>query len=130
MPDFRSKSYIFNQAFHDFDELTETARAWDFEFSQLDRGHFSGELVQIGNERLSISTVRFNRHLFQKGVPPLGLRTFVIPADSAQQFLWRRKEVRGEHVLAFPKGRDRKASFPLSRRARSGVFENQRTARA
>lgn len=104
MPNLHPPSYVFHRAFHDFEELTETARAWDLEFSQLDRGPFDGELAQIGNERLNISTARFNRHLFQKGVPPQGLRTFVIPADSAQQFLWRRKEVRGEQVLAFPKG--------------------------
>jgi AraC family ethanolamine operon transcriptional activator len=103
MPNFPSQSYVFHRAFHNFDELTEAARAWDLEFSQLDRGLFHGELVQLGNERLNISTARFNRHIFQKGVPPQGLRTFVIPADSTQQFLWRRKEVTGEQVLAFPK---------------------------
>ena len=55
MPDFPSKSYVFSRAFHDFDELTETARAWDLEFSQLDRGDFNGELAQFGNERLNLS---------------------------------------------------------------------------
>ncbi|MGV7229128.1 MAG: helix-turn-helix domain-containing protein [Nitrospirales bacterium] len=104
MPNLQSQSYVFHRAFHDIDELTENARAWDLEFSQLDPGHFDGELTQIGNERINLSNARFNRHLFQKGVPPQGLRTFAIPADSAQQFLWRRKEVRGEQVLAFPNG--------------------------
>jgi len=82
--------------------LTETARAWDLEFSQLDRGDFDGKLAQFGNERLNLSYARFNRHLFQKGAPPQGLRTFVIPADSAQRFLWRRKEITGAHVPVFP----------------------------
>jgi AraC family ethanolamine operon transcriptional activator len=104
MPSFCPPSYVFHRNFHDIDELTEAARAWDLEFSQLDRGLFDGELAQIGNERINLSTARFNRHLFQKGVPPQGLRTFAIPADNAQQFLWRRKEISGEQVLAFPKG--------------------------
>jgi len=104
MPSFCLPPYFFHGDFHDIDELTEAARAWDLEFSQLDPGHFYGELTQIGNERINLSTARFNRHLFQKGAPPHGLRTFVIPADHAQQFLWRRKEIRGEQVLAFPKG--------------------------
>ena len=95
---------VYHGDFHDIDELTESARAWDLEFFQLDPGPFEGELTQIGNARFNLSTARFNRHLFQKGSPPPGLRTFVIPADSAQQFLWRRKEIRGEQVLAFPKG--------------------------
>ena len=104
MPDFPSQLYAFHRAFYDFDELTEAARAWSLEFSQLDRGQFSGELVQIGNERLNLTRARFNRHLFQKGVPPEGLRTFALPADDGQQFIWRRKKVRGEHVLSFPEG--------------------------
>lgn len=104
MGNFSSKSYCFNRTFQDFDELTETARAWDLEFSQLDRGHFDGELAQIGNERLNLSYARFARHLLQKGAPPQGFRTFVIPADSEQRFLWRRKEITGAHVPVFPKG--------------------------
>ena len=104
MPNSHPHSYIFNRAFQDFDELTETARAWDLEFSQLDRGDFNGELAQFGNERLNLSYARFNRHLFQKGAPPRGFRTFVIPADRAQRFLWRRKEITSAHVPVFPTG--------------------------
>jgi len=99
-----SPSFVIHRDFEDFDELTETARFWDLEFSQLDCGHFAGNLVQIGSKRLILSIARFNRHLSQRGTPPQGFRTFVIPADSAQQFLWRRKEISGEHVLVFPKG--------------------------
>ena len=104
MPHLPSQLYSFHRAFNDFDELTEAARAWSLEFSQLDRGQFSGELVQIGNEQFNLTTARFNRHLFQKGVPPEGLRTFALPADNGQQFIWRRKKVRGEHVMSFPEG--------------------------
>ena len=104
MPNFSPKSYFFNRAFQDFDELTETVRAWDLEFSQLDPGHFDGELTQIGSERLNLSYARFNRHLLQKGSPPQGFRTFAIPADSGQRFLWRRKEVTGERIPVFPTG--------------------------
>ena len=104
MADIAPQAYFFNRSFQDFDELTETMRAWDLEFSQLDSGHFDGELTQIGNERLNLSYARFHRHLLQRGTPPQGFRSFAIPADSAQQFLWRRKEIRGEQVLAFPKG--------------------------
>ena len=104
MPSFCLPPYFFHGDFHDIDELTETARAWDLEFSQLDPSNFYGELTQIGNERLNLSNARFNGHLLQKGSPPQGLQTFAIPADHTQQFFWRRKEVRGEHVLSFPKG--------------------------
>ncbi len=45
MADLHPHSYVFNRTFQDFDELTETARAWDLEFSQLDRGGFDGELA-------------------------------------------------------------------------------------
>ena len=104
MPNLQPHSYVFNRAFHDFDELSEAARAWDLEFSQLDRGGFDGELAQIGNERFNFAYVRYTRHLLHRGAPPKGFRTFVIPADREQHFLWRRKEITGEHVPVFPIG--------------------------
>jgi len=53
---------------------------------------------------LNLSYARFTRHLLQKGAPPQGFRTFVIPADREQRFLWRRKEIIGAHVPVFPTG--------------------------
>ena len=104
MADIAPKSYFFNRSFQDFDELTETIRAWDLEFSQLDPGHFYGELTQVGNERLNLSYGRFDRHLLQRGSPPQGFRTFVIPSDDGQRFFWRRKEITSEQIPVFPVG--------------------------
>ena len=83
----RSPALLLNHSFTDFDELTDTVKAWDLDFRQLDGGSFQGSISQVVGERVQFARARFSRRLEQFGSPPRGFRTFVVPADPSLRHL-------------------------------------------
>ena len=101
------------QKFDDFELLKETASSWNLEFSQLDSGKFSGELMLLNMPEFQLSFSSFNRQFNQKGATPCGYRTFAIPADKHQSFRWKNHEVNGNNMIIFPESGELDAhSFP------------------
>jgi len=93
-----------HRSFADFEDLQESARHWDLDFRQLDRGAFDGEIHLITMPEVQLGHVRFERRIEQAGAPPPGLRTIAVPADSAQRVFWRGRQVHGGQVLVYPLG--------------------------
>ncbi|MEM8882630.1 MAG: helix-turn-helix transcriptional regulator [Planctomycetota bacterium] len=89
--------------FHDSEQLAEAARAWNLDFRQVERGTFAGHLLQIVGPDVSLAYARFTRSLDQRGAPPPGLRTFVVPAHREVTFHWRGHTIRGDQLLIFPR---------------------------
>ena len=97
-------SYVVRRTFTDIDELAESARQWNLDFRQLDRGAFRGDLLQFAWGDVHIGEARFCRSLNQKGTPPAGKRTIAVPVDRATRFVWRGKAINGESLMLFPRG--------------------------
>lgn len=97
-------NFFIDCRFDDFDAFTETARAWDLSFHQLERGKFSAELLQCGIGDSQIGKAKFDRKLDQLGAPPAGLRTFVVPANANLDLNWRRHQVSETDLMVFPAG--------------------------
>ena len=106
-------SYLFRREFVDFDELAEDVRQWDLDLFQLGRGAFRGELLQFGMCGVHVSEARFCRALDQKGTPPTGLRTIVVPAKRNVHFSWRGQQVSGNDLMIFPRGAELAATSNL-----------------
>jgi hypothetical protein len=51
----REGRFLVRRHFSDVDELGQVARAWDLDFRQLDRGRFSGRVVQLGLEGVQVA---------------------------------------------------------------------------
>jgi AraC family ethanolamine operon transcriptional activator len=97
-------------SFKDFEAFAETIQGWGLDFQQLDCGHFKADLHQIITPNILISEAHFSRNLRQRGNPPKNMRTFVIMAEGATPFVWRRQEVDRNSFLIFPEGAELDAS--------------------
>jgi len=88
--------------FDDFDAFTEAARDWDLDFQQLEGGKFNARLQQCGLENGQLGKAKFDRKLNQTGLTPVGLRTYVVPANPDLRLNWRRHQVSGNDLMIFP----------------------------
>ena len=98
------KTQIIRRSFTDFDELTDAAQAWNLELCKLDAGLFRGEMFQLIAADFILSRGQFNCRVKQSGEPPVGYRTFAIPAHPELAMLWRGKPVTANDLLIFPTG--------------------------
>ena len=94
--------YAFHWSFQDVDQLIENARQWDLEFRQLERGAFSGALLQFGVAGCHFADARFRRSLHQMGAPPKAMRTIAVPAHDQVRFVWRGMQIDGNSIMVFP----------------------------
>lgn len=92
------------ETFDDFEGFAAALSDWKVEAVQLDRGSFHGTLAYRAAPSVVISEAQLGRRLQQRGDPPLGLRTVVVPADPGQQIRWRRHLVSGDQIMVFPAG--------------------------
>lgn len=97
-------SVVLNQRFTDLDQLVVMAREWDLSFLKLDRGPFSGHLLQAVAPGFQIGQACFQSKLKQEGLPPVHLRNIVIPAKPSQEFSWRGHQISGNSLMVFPLG--------------------------
>ncbi len=98
------KFFILNDRFTDFEEFAQTARAWDLDFIQLDRGKFETRLIQIGADGVQLAQATFNRYIDQKGSPPPGLWTFAILTNESSPIIWRGRDVNKKSVMIYSPG--------------------------
>ncbi len=104
MPSTSPTSYVVERSYCDFDHLVTDMRKWDLDLRQIDRGPFSGEVLQFGIADVHISEGRFGRVLDQRGAPPAELRTIGIPANQNVNFIWRGQRISGSNLIVFPRG--------------------------
>lgn len=95
-------TYGFARTYLDFDELSAEARAWDLELVPTQRGAFQAHLALGRRGPVQLARARFERGLIQRGAPPAGHWTFVVPDASSKPFRWRGREVLADQVLIFP----------------------------
>tara|TARA_R110000850_G_scaffold33656_1_gene91587 strand:+ start:921 stop:1889 length:969 start_codon:yes stop_codon:yes gene_type:complete len=97
-----SFDFVIDGSFSDFDHFTETAKAWDLDFYQLEKGAFAGSLKQRGFAQAQLGEAKFSRSLEQHGASPQGLRTFVIQAPGVPPLKWRGYDTCQKDLLIFP----------------------------
>lgn len=90
--------------FDDFDACAAALASWEIEAFQLDRGPFSGELVQARSPAALVSEITFGRALHQRGEPPRGMRTLGVPADPEQRIFFRDDWAHANQLMFFPSG--------------------------
>ncbi len=117
MSEAQEKPIFINRRFHDFDEMAQTLHAWNLDILQLDRGRFRGDILQLGTGGVQVGRAVFNRGTWQRGLPPKGFRTFAFLTDPLPHFIWRKRKVSMNSVMAFPPGGE------LDAVTREGVFK-------
>ena len=97
-------SYLITRHYEDADELRAEARGWDLDLVPTGRAVRRSLLFQARAGAVEVGRGQFVVPLIQKGAPPRGHRTFVVPADSTVRFLWRGHRIHGDSILVFPVG--------------------------
>lgn len=75
--------------FDDFGVFSEALDSHDVEIKQLCPGSFSAFIQHISNPSLFISHFTTSLRIEALGNPPPGIRTFGIPTENCQPFVWR-----------------------------------------
>jgi AraC family ethanolamine operon transcriptional activator len=88
--------------FDDAEEFCEVVREWELTFRQLEPGPFEAQMLQAISGPAQLGYARFNRRLEQTGSAPLGVRTFIVPADAHQHMLWRGQILDSNKLAVFP----------------------------
>jgi AraC family ethanolamine operon transcriptional activator len=111
--------FLIRHHFDDIDDFSQTARAWNLNIDQLERGKFKADLLQFGTRDIVIAHADFYPGTYQRGEPPAGLKTFAILADPLCHLTWRRKKIPANAVMAFPPGAELDA---VSQRGKFEIF--------
>jgi AraC family ethanolamine operon transcriptional activator len=98
------KVFYLHQQFNDFEAYCESARHWDLDYQQIDRGEFSSERLMFGNTSTIFSRARLGRRMLQRGATPPALITIGLLANPNISIHWRNHEIQGNQLLIFPPG--------------------------
>ena len=99
-----NQTFFLHQQFNNFEAYCESARHWDLDYYQLDRGVFSSERVMFGNASFIFSHAKLGRRILQRGATPTGLITFGVLAKPNISIHWRNHDISGDKLLVFPPG--------------------------
>lgn len=100
-----SKDITFvNGKFQDLESFAYTARAWDIDFFQLDRGKFRADLTQFISGNFHFSSTRINRKIEQRGSSPKKLWSFAILENPSITIKWRGHELSRNDIMLYPPG--------------------------
>jgi len=97
-------NFINNQIFNDFEQLAATARSWDVDFRQIEKGRFKANIFQYISKDFQLTRARFNRSLDQKGSPPKGLWTFAVAAVPEIPLIFKGREAGSNDIMLYPPG--------------------------
>lgn len=82
------KPYYFNLSFSDFEHFQDTIKQWDLDFRKISKGSFQASTQMLDFGTVQLSKTKFSGTLLQRGVAPIGYRTFVVFAHNSQKLLW------------------------------------------
>lgn len=101
-----SNNYFVSQSYNNFEQYSLDVKRWDLDFRKFNTGDFRGQttLLDVGN--IQIGKTQLKGTIQQNGLTPKGYRSFVIPANSEQSFIWLNRKVSNNNILIFPKSCD------------------------
>jgi len=93
--------YPLTHQFDDFEAFTEAVSGYDLEAQQLERGLFSATSQQIVSGRVLLSHLTSTRCVEMRGSPPPKVRSFGIPTETCQPFIWRNQYSDGNTIQLY-----------------------------
>jgi AraC family ethanolamine operon transcriptional activator len=96
--------FFIHQKFTDFDELCCNMQHWNLDYSQLEAGRFTSELLMFGNNTIIIGREILGRRIRQTGASPTSLITLGILVNPKTHIHWRGYDMFGDMLCIFPQG--------------------------
>ena len=94
---------IIKQIFTDFDIYNAAIENWQLEYNILSHQDFRASLNMFSDTFFAISRISLQGKLVHRGFAPIGFRTFIIPINYNDKFIWYNKGASGNELLIFPK---------------------------
>jgi AraC family ethanolamine operon transcriptional activator len=96
-----SERYSLVRKFDDFEAFTASLHGYDVEIQQLDRGRFTATSQHVVSGAVVLSHFIATRRMEVQGNPPANLRTFGIPTEQCQHFVWRNQPSDGNTIQIY-----------------------------
>lgn len=93
---------FFSRCFTNFEEYQALARGWNLDFKKISAGSFLGSITMLDMEQVQVAKTWLSGTILQNGLTPPGYRTFVLPADDNQHFIWLNKKIDSTQLIVFP----------------------------
>lgn len=87
--------------FTSFEVFSSVLHSYDLNIKQIGRGSFSAFIQQIRCGPVAINRFTTTRRIEANGNPPPGVRTFGIPTENCQPFVWRGKKTSGNTIQIY-----------------------------
>ena len=94
---------IIKQIFTDYNIYSQTVIGWNLDYNILSQKDFRADLNMYIDESFGLSRIQLKGKLVHSGVAPIGYRSFVIPIEYEQKFIWFNKGSGGNELLIFPR---------------------------
>ena len=96
-----SERYSLVRKFDDFEAFTASLHGYDVEIQQLDRGRFTARSQHVVSGAVVLNHFIATRRMEVQGNPPSNLRTFGIPTEQCQHFVWRNQPSDGNTIQIY-----------------------------
>jgi AraC family transcriptional regulator, ethanolamine operon transcriptional activator len=96
--------FFYKHTFDEIEKVTETVRGWELELFQLDKGKFSGDLMQAGNNLVILTYFKSNRKIEMRGKAPKQMITFGIPLFNISPIIWQKHTITEKRVQTYKPG--------------------------
>ncbi len=94
---------IIKEIFTDFDVYNAAVDSWKLEYNILSKQDFNARVNLFSDDNFELGRISLQGKLKHSGNAPIGYRTFVIPINSKDRFIWFNKGTNGNELLVFPK---------------------------
>ena len=96
-----SEPTVLTRNFGDIDELEENLQGWNLSLTQLDRGPFSGKLLQVSGEEFQFNSFNISCRHEQRGSPPPGFKTFGILSPTSPPITFQNRQLDQKGIGVF-----------------------------
>ena len=101
MNDLIEETYFEQHHFTSFEVFSSVLVGYNMSLKQIDCGRFSAILQHIQSGPVTINRFTTTRRMEAIGNPPPGTRTFGIPAEKCQPFVWRNKKSAADTIQIY-----------------------------
>ena len=100
------ENLYYQRDFNNFELLSETAKAWQLDISQLEKGPINSRVSQIIDAGGMSAYFFTNRTIRNAGAPPKDMWTLQLSSPTSAPWLLGKREISGNAITVYKPGYD------------------------